>query len=169
MRSGSRERRTSQGSKTVVQGLPEFAVSLFVILLMWLFAELIFLPLAAESFTENLSERVTSIVAAAFVVAIAYLLPRTARKGDVAVKLLSSLLVKGRYERAKRAKMQRAFESLGRALLSAVLGIIVSSLLYWMHPLFGGIALLLTIIIAFIFIIQGANQASEEILQKLAR
>jgi len=137
-------------------------------LLLWLFAELIFLPLATESFTEDLSGRVTSIVAAAFIVAIAYLLPQTARKGDVVVKLLSNVLVKGRYEKARQTKMQRVFESLGRALLSAVLGIIVSSLLYWIHPLFGGMALLSTIIIAFIFVLQGANQASEEILQKLA-
>lgn len=84
------------------------------------------------------------------------------------MKLMSNVLVKGRYEKARQAKMQRVFESLGRALLSAVLGIIVSSLLYSLHPLFGGMALLSTIIIAFIFIIQGANQGSEEILQRLA-
>jgi hypothetical protein len=150
------------------RGLPEFAVSLFLVLLMWLFAELIFLPLSAELFAEDLSGRVTSIVAAAFILAIGYLLPQTAGEGDVVVKLLSDVLVKGRYEKTRQAKMQQVFRSLGRALLSALLGIIVSSLLYWIHPVFGGMALLSTIIITFIFILQGANQASEEILQKVA-
>jgi hypothetical protein len=156
------------GRETIARGIPEFAVSLFLILLMWLFAELIFLPLSAVSFTKDLSGRVTSIVAAAFTLAIGYLLPQTARKGDVVVKLLSKVLVKGRYEKMRQTKMQRVFESLGRAVLSAILGIIVSSLLYWIHPLFGGMALLSTIIITFIFVLQGANQASEEILRKLA-
>ena len=164
----AKERTTPNKLGIASQPLPEFAVSLFVILLMWLFAELIFLPLAAESFTKELSGKVAPIVAAAFILAIGYLLPQTARKGDAVVKLLSSVLVKGRYEKARQAKMQRVFESLGRALLSIVLGIITSSLLYWIHPLFGGMALLSTIVIAFIFILQGANQASEEILRKLA-
>jgi hypothetical protein len=148
--------------------LPDFAVSLFLVLLMWLFGELIFLPLSAESFTEDLSGRVTSIVAAAFILAIGCLLPQTVRKGDVVVKLLSDVLARSRYESMRQAKMQQVFASLGRALLSALLGIIVSSLLYWIHPVFGGMALLSTIVITFIFILQGANQASEEILQKVA-
>jgi len=168
LKSRSKKRVSSSKRGIAAPGLPEFAVSLFLVLLMWLFAELIFLPLSAESFTKDLSGRVTSIVAAAFILAIGYLLPQTARKGDVVVKLLSDVLVKGRYEKTRQAKMQQVFESLGRALLSAFLGIIVSSLLYWIHPVFGGIALLSTIIITFIFILEGANQASEEILQKVA-
>jgi len=64
-------------------------------------------------------------------------------------------------------KMQRLFESLGRALLLGVLGIIVGSLFYWVHPLFGGMALLATIILVFIFVFEGATQASEEIAQRL--
>lgn len=167
MKSRSKKRAISSKREMAARGLPEFAVSLFLVLLMWLFAELIFLPLSAGSFTEDLSGRVTSIVAAAFILAIGCLLPQTARKGDVVVKLLSKVLAKGRYEKNRQAKMQRVFESLGRAVLSAILGIIVSSLLYWIHPLFGGMALLSTIIITFIFVLQGANQASEEILRKL--
>jgi hypothetical protein len=138
-------------------------------LLMWLFAELIFLPLSAESFTKDLAGRVTSIVAAAFIITIGSLLPQAARNGDVTVRLLSSLLVKGRYAKKRRPKMQQLFENLGRALLLGVLGVIVSSLLYWVHPLFGGIALLATIILAFVFVFEGATQASEEIVQRLAR
>jgi hypothetical protein len=60
-----------------MRAVPEFAVSLFVVLLMWLFGELIFLPLSAESFTKELSGRVTSVVAAAFILAIGYLLPQS--------------------------------------------------------------------------------------------
>jgi len=144
-------------------------VSLFLVLLMWLFAELIFLPLSAGSFTKELSGRVTSIVAAAFILAIGYLIPQTASKGQAAVKLLSDAIVKGRYAKRRREKMQRVFESLGRALLSAILGIIVSSLLYWIHPVFGGMAILVTLIVAFIFVFQGASQASDEILGRVAR
>ena len=140
---------------------------LFLMLLMWLFAELIFLPLSAESFTKELSGRVTPIVAAAFILAIGYLLPQTARKGEAAVKMLSNVLVKGRYAKRRQEKMQRVFESLGRALLSAILGIIVSSLLYWIHPVFGGMATLVTVIAAFIFVLQGASQASDEILGRV--
>lgn len=136
-------------------------------LLMWLFAELIFLPLSAESFARDLAGRVTSIIAAAFIIAVGSLLPKTARNGDLAVRLLSALLVKDRYAKNRQARMQRLFESLGRAMLVAVLGIVVSSLLYWVHALFGGMALLATIILAFIFVFQGVTQASEEIIQRL--
>lgn len=168
MKDRSKERTSSAKPEIVAQALPEFAVSLFLILLLWLFAELIFLPLSAESLTRDLSGKVTSIVAAAFILAIGYLLPQTARKGDDAVKLLSRVLVKGRYVRTRQAKMRGIFESLGRAVLSAVLGIIVSSLFYWIHPVFGGMALLATIIVTFIFVFQGATKASKEILQKVA-
>jgi putative flippase GtrA len=149
------------------RAIPEFAVSLFLVLLMWLFAELIFLPLSAESFTRELSGRVTAIVAAAFILAIGYLLPQTARKGEAAVKMLSGVLVKGRYAKRRQEKMRRVFESLGRVLLSAILGIIVSSLLYWIHPVFGGMAILVTVILTFIFLFQGASQASDEILGRV--
>jgi hypothetical protein len=131
-----------------------------LVLLMWLFAELIFLPLSAESFTGELSGRVTTVVATAFVLAIGYLLPQTAWKGEAAVKMLSDVLVKGRYARRRREKMRRVFEDLGRALLSAILGIILSSLLYWIHPVFGGMAILVTVIVAFIFVFQGASEVS---------
>ena len=79
---------------TPTRAIPEFAVSLFLVLLMWLFAELIFLPLSAESFAKELSGRVTAIVAAAFILAIGYLLPQTAWKGEAAVKMLSNALVR---------------------------------------------------------------------------
>ena len=136
---------------------------------MWLFAELIFLPLSAESFTKELSGRVTPIVAAAFILAIGYLLPQTASKGEAAVKMLSSALVKGRYAKRRQEKMRRVFESFGRALLSVVLGIIVSSLLYWIHPVFGGMGTLVTVIVTFFFVFQGASQASDEIFGRVRR
>ena len=166
MKTKSSRQGGSSRSKTTTQALPEFALSFFLVLLMWLFAELIFLPLAKESFTGDLARRVTSIVAAAFVIAVGYLLPQTVQRGNVAVKLLSNLLAKSRYPKDRQAKMQLVYESVGRALLYAVLGIIVSSLLYWIHPVFGGMALLATIITGFIFFFQGASEASDEILQK---
>ena len=154
-------RRSSSRSKT--PALPEFVSSLFLILLIWLFAELIFLPLSKESFKDDLAREVTSIVAAVFTIAIGYLLPQAIRRGDVAIKLLSNLLVKSRYEKSKQAKMQLIYESLGRGLLCVILGIIVSSLLYWIHPVFGGMALLATIVMTFIYVLQGIGQASEEV------
>ena len=157
----------SSRSETTTQALPDFALLFFLVLLMWLFAELIFLPLSKESFTGDLARKVTSIVAGAFVIAVGYLLPQTVQRGNVAVKLLSKLLVKSRYSKDRQVKMQLVYESVGRAFLYAVLGIIVSSLLYWIHPVFGGMALLATIVTAFIFLFQGASQASEEILQKM--
>ena len=156
-----------QGGSSTTQALPEFAVSFFLVLLMWLFAELIFLPLSKESFADDLARRVTSIVAVAFVIAVGYLLPQTVQRGNVAVKLLSKLLVKSRYPKNRQAKMQLICESVGRAFLCAVLGIIVGSLLYWIHPVFGGMALLVTIVTAFIFLFQAAGQASEGVLQRM--
>jgi hypothetical protein len=163
---GPRARRRFSRGEPSARAVPEFAVSLFLVLLMWLFAELIFLPLSAESFTRELSGRVTPIVAAAFIIAIGCLLPQTAKKGDTAIGMLSDAIVKGRYAKRQQQKMRRVFESLGRAALSAILGIIVSSLLYWVHPVFGGMALLVTIIVTFVFVFQGASQASDEILGK---
>ena len=154
---------------TPTRAIPEFAVLLFLVLLMWLFAELIFLPLSAESFTKELSGRVTPIVAVAFILAIGYLLPQTAWKGEAAVKMLSNALVKGRYAKRRQEKMRRVFESFGRALLSAILGIVVSSLLYSVHPVFGGMGTLVTVIVAFFFVFQAASQASDEILGRVAR
>jgi hypothetical protein len=168
LRAGSKAWARSSPRDTPTRAVPEFAVSLFLVLLMWLFAELIFLPLSAESFTKELSGRVTPIVAAAFILAIGYLLPQTARKGEAAVRMLSDAIVKGRYAKKRQQKMRRVFESLGRALLSAILGIIVSSLLYWIHPVFGGMTTLVTVIVTFFFVFQGASQASDEILGRVA-
>ena len=164
MKTKSSTRSDSSRSKSTTQVLPEFALSFFLVLLIWLFAELIFLPLAKESFTGDLARRVTSIVAAAFMIAVGYLLPQTVQRGNVAVKLLSNLLAKSRYPKDRHAKMQLIYESVGRAFLCAILGIIVSSILYWIHPVFGGMALLATIVTAFFFLLQGASQASEEII-----
>ena len=162
-------RRSSSQRGVNTRAIPEFVVSLFIVLLMWLFAELIFLPLSAESFTRELSSRVTPIVAAAFILAIGYLLPQTARKGEAAVKILSESMVKGRYAKRRHAEMRQVFENLGRALLCAILGIIVSSLLYWVHPVFGGMAILVTVIVVFIFVFQGASHASYEIVGRVWR
>ena len=167
MKTKSRRQNDSSRSKTTTQALPDFALSFFLVLLMWLFAELIFLPLSKESFTDDLARRVTSIVAAAFIIAVGYLFPQTVQRGNVAVKLFSNLLVKSRYPKDRQAKMQLVYESVGRAFLCVVLGIIVSSLLYWIHPVFGGMALLATIVTTFVFLFQGARQASEEVLQKM--
>jgi hypothetical protein len=38
-----------------------------------------------------------------------------------------------------------------------VLGIIVSSLLYWIHPVFGGMALFVTIVAVSILLVQAAS------------
>ena len=167
MKTKSSRQNDSSRSKTTAQALPDFALSFFLVLLMWLFAELIFLPLAKESFTTDLARRVTSIVAVAFVIAVGYLLPQTVQRGNVAVKLLSNLLAKSRYPKDKQAKMQLVYENLGRTLLYVVLGIIVSSLLYWIHPVFGGMALLATIVTAFVFLFQATGQASEGVLKKI--
>ena len=83
--------------------------------------------------------------------------------------MLSNALVKGRYTKRKQEKMRRVFESFGRALLSAILGIIVSSLLYSVHPVFGGMGTLVTVIVAFLFVFQGASQASDEIFERIGR
>ena len=167
MRAGSKASVRSSRRDDTTRAVPEFVVSLFLVLLMWLFAELIFLPLSAESLTKELSGRVTPIVAAAFILAIGYLLPQTVRKGEAAVKTLSDAMAKRRYARGRHEKMRRVFESVGRALLSAILGIIVSSLLYWIHPVFGGMATLVTVIVVFIFAFQGASQASDELLGRV--
>jgi hypothetical protein len=160
--------RSSQ-HETLTRALPEFSVSIFLMLLLWLFAELIFLPLSAKSFTEELSGRVTPIVAVTFILAISYMLPQTARSGWASIKMLSNAIAKGRYPKEKQENMRRALESVGRALLSAVLGMIVSSLLYWIHPVFGGMAILATVIMTFIFVFQAASQASDEILDRTIR
>ena len=157
MKTRPKGQTSSQKRKGPAQAIPEAAVSLFLVILIWLFAELIFLPLSAESFPKDLGGRITSIVAAAFILAIGCLLPNTAHKGAIAVKLLSNLLSKSRYPKSKQAAMTRVFESLGRAFLSAILGIVVSSLLYWIHPVFGGMTLLAAIIIVAIFLFQGAS------------
>jgi len=167
LRAGSKASVGSSRRDDTTRAVPEFVVSLFLVLLMWLFAELIFLPLSAESLTKELSGRVTPIVAAAFILAIGYLLPQTVRKGEAAVKTLSDAMAKRRYARGRQEKMRRVFESVGRALLSAILGIIVSSLLYWIHPVFGGMATLVTVIVVFIFAFQGASQASDELLGRV--
>jgi uncharacterized membrane protein len=130
---------------------------MLLILLVWLVGELIFLPLAAESFTGEVAKRVTSLVAVLFVIAVGTLLPQTVRKGGPAVKLLSRAFVGSRYPKERHAKMQPVFEELGQALLAAVLGIIFSSLAYWINPVFGGMTLFLTIVAVSILLLQAAS------------
>jgi hypothetical protein len=153
----SKPRKNSTRTKTSSRVLPGFVSSLLLILLIWLLAELVFLPLSAESFTAEVAKRATSLVAALFVVAIGTLLPQAVQKGTNAVELLSKVFVRGRYPKGRQAKMQLVFEKLGRGLLIVILGIIVSSLLYWIHPVFGGIALFVTIAVVSILLLQAAS------------
>jgi hypothetical protein len=153
----SKPRKGRLRVETPAGGLPEFASSILLILLIWLLAELVFLPLSAESFTSDVARRVTSLVAALFVIAIGTLLPQAIRNGTQAVKLLSKALVRSRYPKRRQAKMHPFFEGLGQGLLIAVLGIIVSSLLYWIHPVFGGMALFVTIVAVSILLVQAAS------------
>lgn len=73
-----RKREEPRKADALVEALPQIARSMVVVLLMWLFAEFIFLPLSAESFAKDLGGRVSSIVAVAFIIAIGSLLPETA-------------------------------------------------------------------------------------------
>ena len=110
-----------------------------------------------ESFTGEVAKRVTSLVAALFVIAIGTLLPQAVRKGTSVVGLLSKAFVRDRYPKGRQAKMQTVFEWLGRGSLIAALGIIISSLLYWIHPVFGGMALFITIVVVSILLLQAAS------------
>lgn len=158
----SKPRKGSSRPETPAQALSEFASSILLILLVWLVAELIFLPLSAESFTGDVAKRVTSLVAALFVMAVGILLPQAVRKGGQAVKLLSKAFVRSRYPKQRQAKMQPVFEELGSALLAAVLGIIVSSLVYWINPVFGGMTLFVTIVAVSVLLLQAASSWPQE-------
>jgi membrane glycosyltransferase len=158
----SKARKGRFRAEKPARALPEFASSMLLILLIWLLAELVFLPLSTESFTGDMARRVSSLVAALFVIAIGTLLPQAVRNGTQAVELLSKAFVRDRYPKRRQAKMHPFFEGLGRGLLIAVLGIIVSSLLYWIHPVFGGMALLVTIVVVSILLVQAASSWPDE-------
>jgi hypothetical protein len=158
----SKPRQRRSRPETPARALSEFVSSILLMLLVWLVAELIFLPLSAESFTGEVAKRVTSLVAAMFVIAVGILLPQTVRKGRQAVKLLSKAFVRNRYPKERQAKMQPLFEELGWALLAAMLGIIVSSLLYWINPVLGGMTLFVTIVAVSILLLQAASSSPQE-------
>jgi hypothetical protein len=147
---------------TLARALAEFVSSILLILLVWLAAELIFLPLSAESFPTEVGKRVTSLVAVLFVIAVGIVLPQTVRQGGQVAKLLSKAFVSNRYPKERQTKMQPVFEELGWALLAAVLGIIVSSLVYWINPVFGGMTLFVTILAIFIPLLQAASSWQQE-------
>jgi len=158
----SKPRKGSPRPDTPARALSEFMSSILLIVLVWLVAELIFLPLSAESFTGEVAKRVTSLVAVVFVTAIGILLPQAVRKGGQAVKLLSKAFVRNRYPKDRQAKMQPVFEELGWALLGAMLGIIVSSLVYWINPVLGGMTLFVTIVSVSILLLQAASSSLHE-------
>jgi hypothetical protein len=151
----SKSRKASP--ETRARTFSEFASSILLILLLWLVAELVFLPLAAESFTGEVAKRVTSLVAVLFVIAVATLLPQTMRKGGQAVELLSRSFVRSRYPKERQTKMLPVFEDMGWALLVAILGIIISSLVYWINAVFGGMTLFVTIVAVSIPLFQAAS------------
>lgn len=153
----SKPRKRMSRHETPAQAMSEFASSMVLILLLWLAAELIFLPLSAESFTGDVAKRVTSLVAALFVAAVGILLPQTLRKGGQAVKLFGRAFVRHWYPKERQAKMQPVFEELSWALLVAVLGIIVSSLVYWINPVFGGMTLFVTVVAVSVLLLQAAS------------
>jgi hypothetical protein len=158
----AKRRQGRSRPETPARSLQEFASSILLILLVWLVAELIFLPLSAESFTGEIAKRVTSLVAVLFVIAVGSLFPRTVRNGGIAVKMLSRSFVGSRYTKERQAKMQPVFEEVGWALLAAVLGIIVSSLAYWINPVFGGMTLFVTIVAVSILLLQAASTWPQE-------
>jgi hypothetical protein len=153
----SKSHKASPRPETRARAFSEFASSILLIVLLWLVAELIFLPLAGESFTGELAKRVTSLVAVLFVIAVAILLPQTMRKGGRALELLSRSFVRSRYPKEQQTKMQPVFEDVGWALLVAILGIIVSSLVYWINAVFGGMTLFVTIIVVCILLLQAVS------------
>ncbi len=155
-------RKTSSPHETRAQAFSKFVSSILLILLVWLIAELIFLPLAAESFTGEVSKRVTSLVAVAFVIAIGSLLPRTIGRSSQVVELVSRSFVRSRYPKERQAKMQPVFENVGWALFAAVLGIILSSLVYWINPVFGGMILFVTIVAVSFLLLQAASSWPQE-------
>jgi hypothetical protein len=150
-------KRSSRPETPARAALSEFASSILLILLIWLIGELVFLPLSAESFGGEVARRVTSLVALLFVIAVGILLPQTVRKGRQAVKLLGKAFVRNRYPKARQAKMQPVFEELSWSLLVAMLGIIVSSLVYWINPVFGGMTLFVTIAWVSILLLRTAS------------
>jgi hypothetical protein len=153
----SKARKSLSRPATEARSISEFASSIVLIILVWLVAELIFLPLAAESFTGEMAGRVTSIVAVLFVIAVGTLLPQTVRHGGQVIKLASRAFVSSRYAKGRQAKMKPVFEAVSWAFLVAVLGIIVSSLAYWINPVFGGMALFVTIVAVAILLLQAAS------------
>jgi hypothetical protein len=157
----SKARKGSSRPETPARALSEFMSSILLIVLVWLVAELIFLPLSAESFTGEVAKRVTSLVAVLFVTAVGILLPQAVRKGGQAVKLLSKAFVGNRYSKDRQAKMQPVFEELGWALLVAMLGIILSSLVYWINAVFGGMTLFVTILGVSIPLLRAASSWPE--------
>lgn len=76
--------------------------------------------------------------------------------------MLSRAFVGSRYPRERQAKMQPVFEELGWALLLALLGIIVSSLVYWINPVFGGMTLFGTIAAVSILLLEAASSWPQE-------
>jgi hypothetical protein len=151
-------RRGSSRPETSGKALPELLSSLLLVMLLWLFAQLVFLPISSTSFTGEVAKRVTSIVALLFLIAIGVLLPKTISKDRNAIRILANTLVRRRYPEAREAKKKEPFyEALGNGLLFAFLGVILSSLAYWVHPAFGGMILLVTIITVFIFVLQAAT------------
>ena len=156
-------RKTSTRPETRAQASSKFVSSILLMLLVWLIAELVFLPLAAESFTGEVSKRVTSLVAVAFVIAIGSLLPQTIGRSSQVVELASRSLVRSRYPKERQAKMQPVFEGVGWALLVTVLGIIFSSLVYWVNAVFGGMTLFATIVAVSILLLQAASSWSQEL------
>ncbi len=150
-------RKSPSRPEKTAQAFSKFVSSFLLILLLWLMAELIFLPLAAESFTGEVSKRVTSLVAVAFVIAIGSLVPQTIGRSGHVVDLFSRSFVRSRYPKERQAKMQPVFENVGWALLAAVLGIILSSLVYWISAVFGGMTLLVTIVAVSFLLLQAAS------------
>jgi hypothetical protein len=153
----SKPRRGSSRPDAPGRALPEFAVSILIIFLIWLVAELILLPLSAQSFAGETAKRVTSIVATLFVVAVGSLLPSTTGNGRQAVKLLSRAFVKNRYPKSRQCRMQPVIEGLGWALLIAVLGTIFSSLVYWINAVLGGMVLFATVLAVFVLLLKPAS------------
>ena len=159
-----REKRFEESTLMLRHNLPIFALNVFTAVLLWLFAVIIYIPLAQQVFDPKWGLRLASLVSSIFLVAILIPTIKMIKSGILVADALSKILARKGDHYDKRYSF---FRHVGYMLIILLSSLLTSTILGWIHPLFSGIVLIISIVLIFYHAFVALNAVSDVIIDKI--
>ncbi len=168
----SREDILFESKKEIRESFPKILVNLAIAVLIWLFAVLVFQPLAntlGNPFIFGLVG-MSSIISAIVIIALAIILLRVLKEvadltGGIA-SLTALYFARGETSETKLEKFRTGFRGIGYVIVAVIAYLFFLPLIAGLHPALAGIILILVLIWAILMLFRVGGVFSEEIEKK---